>query len=436
MKYKILFVMFLFASELFAIDDLQKDTLKYGTDNEIATLIKTLKKDNDDTLDNELSDIVHNTKNPVIKSLVISFFTERGKKGLEEESVYLIENRDGMETSNILSAIEYLGKIKYENAQSNLRSLLESDEELYKTSAIRAIGKATGPDTADNTAEYLIEYYNKKEVTDENKREIIASLGETGSKKASPFLSEIIKDNEKQSLTIASILALSSIKDEETIEIIIECVQSKDPNIRSAAIESLGSFKNSEADKAIIDAFRDSYYKTRLAAIKAVREKKSADAVPYLKFRAENDEVPAVKEEAIRALGEIGNSETESILEGIFNDKKMPDKNRVLAAQMLIKIDASKYADAVIARIDESKRLNQKQTYNSLLSVISKAKTDKVKDLTRRLFDSKDAVEKSFAIELSAINNFSSFAPLIEKIAEENNSGLSRRAKEVLEKLN
>ncbi|MDR2510408.1 MAG: HEAT repeat domain-containing protein [Spirochaetaceae bacterium] len=416
-------------------EETQRDILKYGTDNEISELIKTLKKDNAEYLDGELFELVRDTRNSVIRAQVIVFFTERGKDGLEKEAVDLIENRDDVEASNVLAAISYLGKVKYGKAQPALRSLLEAGEERYTAAAIRAIGGAVNSGNADETAAFLIDYYEKKNPAEDLQREIVWALGETGAGKASAFLADIITTNERPALSIAALDAAGKIAGKEAREAVIDAVSSKDPNVRAGAVGALARFEGDDVDKTLLDAFRDSYYRTRLAAVKAAGTRKLKAAVPYLKFRAEKDETPAVREEAARSLGGIGNAECADALEKIFTDKKTPDKLRGVCAEMLLKIDADRYAEQIVSAFDEAKRTNQKQLSNALINALSKAKTKKVIPLTRRLFASKDALDKAFALELTAINGFSELTPEVRRLAEAENSGLSRKAKDVLSRL-
>jgi HEAT repeat protein len=419
-------------------EEAQHEILLYGTDSEISALIQTLKKNKADYLDDELAALVRSTKNPQIKSAVISFFSEREKSGLENEAIYLIENRDDIESAQVLAAIDYLARIRYENAQQPLRALLEADEDSYRTLAVKALGRTTGDASADGAALYLINYYNTKTLNDDAQRELVLALGETHSKKASPFLIELVNENVRPGLTLAALGALEMIKDEAALDTIAAQLESKDPNIRAAAVGALGGFSGAAAEQTIIDAFRDSYYKTRLAAVKAAAEKKSADAVPYLKFRAENDEVQAVKEEALRALGAIGaagNGKAADALETIFDDKKTSDRNRILAAEMLAGIDGEKYAGKIIQKIDEAKRTNQKLVYNGLVAAVSKAKSEKLSALAGQLFASKNAADIAFALEITGNNRFNAFLGETQRLAQDANSGLARKANEVLEKL-
>jgi HEAT repeat protein len=431
-------LLFLFLAAAAAADDeaLQREVLKYGTDNEITDLIKTLKKENAEYLDEDLRGLVSETKNPVIKSQIMSFFAEREKSGLEKEAVVLVEKREDMDSVNVLAALEYLSKVRYAQAQDALRALLESAEERYMGAAIKAIGSAVDDKNAGETAEYLINYYENKNPPEQYQQAVILALGETGSKKAAPFLSGIVTQNERAGLTMPALIALGKIAGDDAVEVITGALSSKDPNIRASAVEALGSFSGGKVESALLDAFRDSYYKTRLAAVKAAGKRKLREAVPYLKFRAEKDEVPAVREEAIRSLAEIGTGECARVIEAIFDDKKSPDRLKSLAAKSLIETDADSYAEKIMLSLDEAKRLNQKQLYSGLMAALSKAKTGRVKPLVGRLFASKDAADKAYALELTALNRFDVFRPEVDNLATGEKSGLSRKAKEVLSTLN
>ncbi|GHU53379.1 hypothetical protein FACS1894200_13920 [Spirochaetia bacterium] len=112
--------------------------------------------------------------------------------------------------------------------------------------------------------------------------------------------------NERPVLRAAAVQALSKIGHTDGLGAIIAAVNSNDPNLRAAALEALGPFSGDEVDAVILDGFRDSFFRTRISAAKAARVRELTAAIPYLRFRVENDTVPSVREESIRALGAIG----------------------------------------------------------------------------------------------------------------------------------
>ncbi|MDR3343482.1 MAG: HEAT repeat domain-containing protein [Treponema sp.] len=411
------------------------DTIHYGTETEIAALIQTLKSENTDYLDDELITLMQNTRNRNILAGVFSFFGDRNKEGLEERAIQAIENRDDEANEIVFAAIDYLGKVKAAAAISPLEKLLDTEERRFMGSTFKALGRVSG-DKGDEVAAYLLDYYTNRNPGDENRREIITALGETGSKASVSFLADIAGNNEERVvLRIAAVDALSKIGDDTGLEAILQAVSAADPNIRSTALTALGPFSGNQVDATILESFRDSYYRTRIGAADAAAKRKLTGAVPYLRFRAENDEVPTVKDAAIRSLGAIGNQEALSSLESLFTERKTPDRVRLLAAEMLINNNADTYADQVIVELDEAKRKNQTALYNGFLKAIGGAKTKRVEDLTRRFFASGGVIEKSYALDMTANNEFRSLATEVRALTEDKNGSLARKAQGTLQKL-
>jgi HEAT repeat protein len=317
------------------------------------------------------------------------------------------------------------------------RELLESGEKRFMNAAFRSLGQVSGGnDTGSETAEYLVDYYENRDIGGENQRDIIAAIGAAGSARGVPFLAGIAGDNDARPvIRMAALEAIAKIGDPGGLDAALVCVSARDPNIRAAAVAALGPFSGKAVDNAILDAFRDSFYKTRIAAAQASGRRKFADAVPYLKFRAERDEVPKVKEEAIRALGAIANSEAISILEELFTERKNSDRVRIAAGEMIMQNEPERFLDAFIKELDDAKQKNQTALYNGLLKIIGGAKCPGLETITRRLMQDKGVIEKSIALDMAANNSLTTLAEEIKAIAGDKNENLSRKARRTLEKI-
>jgi HEAT repeat protein len=420
-------------------EERRMDTIRYGTEAEIVGLIQTLKNENADYLDDALADLVRTTRNRNILSGVFSFFGDRAKGGLEDRALQSIENRGEEANETVLAAVDYLGKVKAARAVPSLESLLDSDEQRFINAGIRALGRAAGgggEEEKDEAAEYLIDFYTNRDPGSENRREIIAALGETGSQKSGTFLADIAgNEDEQAALRMASLEALAKLGDGGGLEAVLKAAASTDPNVRASAVGALGPFSDPSVDAAILEAFRDAYYRTRIAAARAAGERKFGEAAPYLRYRAEQDEVPAVKDEAIRAMGAIGNEASVNALEALFGERKNADRVRILAAEMLLRCDADRYAARVILELDEAKAKRQTPLYNGFLRVLGGAKTRKLEDLARRFFLAGDVVEKSYALDMSANNGLTALIEEVRKLTDEKNGSLAGKARGVLEKL-
>jgi HEAT repeat protein len=420
------------------VESARLSTIRYGTETEIAALILTLKSEGADYLDHELIALVENTRNRQILSGVFTFFGDRGKEGLEDRAIRAIEERDDEANETVLTAADYLGKVKAGRGARALMDLLDSQERRFMATAFRALGRAGGADKdiSDDTADYLIDYYTNREPGDENRREIITAVGATGSSRGVSFLAEIAGGGEERiTLRIAALDALAKIGDQEGLNAIVASVASTDPNVRSSAVAALGPFSGENVDNAILEAFRDSYYRTRIAAAQASRERKLEKAIPYLRYRAERDEIPAVKDEAIRALGAIGSGECLSVIEGLFSERKNSDRVRIVSAEMLMRNDPGAYTGRLIIELDEAKTKNQTPLYNGFLKVAGESKDKTLEDLTRRFLTSGGIIEKSYALDMAANNGFRGLTEEVRALTTDKNASLARKAQRTLETL-
>jgi len=436
-KIKLLLLLFFTSLNINAqnVEESRLATIQYGTETEIAALIQTLRNENADYLDTELIALIENTRNQRILSGVFGFFGEREKNGLEERALRAIAERDEETNETILSAIDYLGRVKYAQASSVIMDLLDTEERRFLSSGFRALGRASSSDSAlaDEAAEFMIDYYEYRNPGSDNQREIITAIGATGSLKGVSFLAGIASNtDERIPLRIAALDALSKIGDPEGLEAVLACVSTNDPNVRSAAVAALGPFSGDAVDSAILDAFRDSYYRTRIAAAQASRDRRLAAAVPYLRYRAERDEVPNVKDEAIRALGAIANEEAVSVLDSLFTERKNADRVRLVAAEMLMKNAPDSNLRQLIIELDEAKTRNQTALYNGLLrvigeTVISGDKTD-MENITRRFLRTGTIIEKSYGLDMAVNNNLVMLSDEIKSLTTDRNESLARKA--------
>ncbi|MDR2796909.1 MAG: HEAT repeat domain-containing protein [Treponema sp.] len=427
-------------------DEQRLDTIRYGTETEIAALIQTLKSErtsalqskSENTLDDALIAVTQTTRNQNILSGVLSFFGDRDKKGLEQRAIKAIEEREDEANETVMAAIDYLGKVKAADALEPLEKLLDAQEQGFMGSAFRALGRVASGGSAqdkDDTAAYLMDFYTNRNPPDISRRDIILALGETGSQAGVSLLIEIAENNqERGGLRMVALEGLAKIGDSSGLDAILQALSSTDPNVRSTAVSALGPFSGKSVDDAILESFRDSYYRTRIGAASAAGTRKLTEAIPYLQYRAERDEVPSVRDEAIKALGAIGTAEAQAILERLFVERKHPNRIRIRAAEMLLLNNPEAYTEKVIIELDDAKKTNQTSLYNGFLGALSEAKTKKVEDLVRRFLNSGGVIEKSYALDMILRNELRSLAPEVRPLmTDEKNTGLARKARNTLE---
>jgi hypothetical protein len=94
-----------------------------------------------------LINLVETTRNQQILSGVFTFFGDRGKEGLEDRAIRAIEERDDEANETILTAADYLGKVKAGRGVRALMALLDSQERRFMAAAFRALGRAAARET-------------------------------------------------------------------------------------------------------------------------------------------------------------------------------------------------------------------------------------------------------------------------------------------------
>jgi len=421
------------------INELRRDIVRFGTETEIAALMQELREEGTDSLDNEIIALTRHTNNHNILAVAFNFFGERERTGLEERAIYAVEERFDEHSETVLAAIDYLGRIGATEAIPVLREVAESEERRFLTNTIRALGRIGGAASgrvADDMAEYLVEFYEDRDLDSGPQREIILALGTNGSAAAVEFLSAIADNSESgQFLRIASLESLSQIGNPRGLDAVLASVSAGEPHVRAAAVQALGPFSGSAVDAAILDAFRDSHERTRIAAAHASRDRRLVAAVPYLRFRATRDESQAVREHSIRALGAIDNSESMQVIEELFIERRNSARVRTTSGEMLMQNSPDRFLDTFIEEMDEARRRNLTALYNSFLGILSRTTARNMEPITRRLMAERGIIERSYALEIAANNNLVSLADEIRVLTEDNNQGLARRATRTLERL-
>jgi HEAT repeat protein len=429
------------------LEEQRLDTLRFGTETEVAALIQTLRNEKVSYLDDELIRIARATRNRSILSGILGFFGETEKSGLEERAIRAITERDEEANETVLAAVDYLGKVKAGDAVDCLEELIIAGEARFLNNAIRALGRLEGGDSyqspdgvelTDRTAAFLLDYYHNRGPGDETRREIVVALGETGSKEAVSFLSALAKNtSERAALRMAALEALSKVSSDEGLDAVIEAVSSSDPNIRSSAVAALGPYSGELVDNTILEAFRDSYYRTRIGAATAAGQRRLESAVPYLRYRAENDEVPQVRDEAIKALGAINNAEAMGILDMLFSERRNSDRVRIAAAEMLLQNNSAQYGSRVLQEMEDAQTRNQTALYNGFVRVMSAAKGPGLEGIAARFLTRGGVIERSLGLDLVLNNELRSLANEVRVLLDERAYGASiaRKAQSTLEKL-
>ena len=264
-------------------------TLRFGIDDEVVDVITSIRSEKDESYNEELLDILVLTGNTKIKLPILSFFEEQESDIAAEYTLSVL--RDAADDYDVdekvlTASISYSGTIKNIDSVEFLYKLSQFNKPMIAAAAIRTLGK-----TGDTTyAEKFLERLQDDDFEDDEvelRESSILLMGELKYEPAVITLIDIVQDDSYSSVARRYACdSLGRIGDEKAIPVLKDLLNDPDSILRSYVLTSLAYFDNDEIEDIIIQSLRDSYWRIRVAACKALSERKSADSVDILIYKA------------------------------------------------------------------------------------------------------------------------------------------------------
>lgn len=408
----------------------RRDTIRYGIEAEILDLVKRLGDEREDAYNADLARLLGSTKSPRIKVAILDFFASLEWKGVEEQTLALVEDRDLQDPSVVSSALGYLAAVRSKDALRFSAKIVEEDDKKLLPALIRLMGRAGGAPEE----ELLLGWFESDAATESLRQEAIKALGEIGSAKAAERLAALAKDPEKNKATrMYACEALGKIKDAQAVPALVAAANGDDPNVRAAAVEALASFGTGTSDQAIVEALRDSFVRTRIAACKAIASRRIDSAADFLRYKASNDPEKAVRTEALRSLATLG-GESFAFLRERMDDRKADIPTRALCFGLLARKDPSSSMSALVARLSTEASEKDRSLYTALVRELANAQdAPEAWPLARIVLADKDPLMRIGAVEWARKSKPAGAAAELERLSREDPSELIRkRAAEAL----
>ncbi len=423
-----------------------KETLLYGIDSEILTVLDKIKETKERSLDKLLLQTLKETTNTDIRKALIEIFANEKNLDAYDEILKILKNYDEELDDTILASLDYIKRVAKEVKESKtirsaeledaLKDIIDYGNSAIASSAVRALGMV-GKDKG-TLSEYLLKKLDDAEVPESVKNSIVLALGDLKSKSAVEKLIKIVKDQDaNRVLRMYACEALGKIGDKKAIPAIRKIFREKDALLRAYAASSLAMFAiNKDTLRVLMDGLKDSNWRVRVQSAKALAKAKSPDAIPILRYKVLNDPVKQVKVESLKALGAIGSKKAHKIVVGVFKDKKLSYMLRGEALKVLAKEGLDKNMSIIKEVLNECNPKYEARFIQTIAQVLAGTKSTKDKKILEGLLDSKDPVIRIYAIRGIALNRFKDLRGRLEAIAEDDPvNSVKREARTALDKL-
>jgi HEAT repeat protein len=408
----------------------RRDTIRYGIDSEIGDLIKDLATEKDGRYNDDLLNVLANSHSPKLRAAILDFYSSIEWHGAEKVALGLLEDRDNQDVDLVGSALSYAASIRSKEALRVSGGIIKEDNKKLLIPLVRLMGRAGGAAEED----LLLGWFDGDSSTPALKEEAIKALGEIGSTKSAERLGKLVLDETAgKAERMFACAALAKIKEASSVGPLVKAANDADPNVRTSALEALGSFADGSgasgetARGAIAEGLRDSFAKARIAACKAAAEGKVAQALPFLRYKAQNDPEKSVKIEAFRSLAAIG-GDSFVFLRGRLEDPKEDTALRALCFGLLARYDPVGSGPVLEARLRTEAAEKERSFYTDLAREISNAdKAPGIGFLARVLLSDKEYLIRIAAIEWIRKNKAQDLKPDLERLSKDDPSDMIRK---------
>lgn len=411
-------------------DGKRRETIQFGTESEITSLVQELIANDDPRYSDALYDVFENSRSPAVREKILEYFAKFEDPCLEDYAVTILNDPYDEKNSTVEQAFRYVAAVKTTDAIPAVVALLESENESYFLPALTTLGEIGG----DEVAEYLVDFLERSDLTTPQRQQLMRVLGKLQAVETWESLVEIAQDEGENGFVRAyAAEAIGAMKKAESVEILAKLFESSDPNLRCYVIKGISNFDTAEAQSLVIQGIKDSQYKVRLEAISAAEKMKIAESVPYLIYRAKNDSEKQVKDKALEALAKLGTGESNSYLLGQLADKKSSDTVKYSIAEALLKYTKSGRAEIASLASELVKDEKRKPFCLTIGKLLAKYPESAFASVCEEYLSSKDYAVCAAGLDIYNAGKFPGAESAVRKIAEETKpSANQKRARKIL----
>jgi len=408
----------------------KQETILYGIETEILSLIKDLIANDDPRFSNELYDLFYSTKSVQVREKLIEYFTKQKDPCIEDYAVEILDDPYDTKDSTVELLFRYVSEVKTKEAIPCIMNLLDSEDETYFTGALAAIGEIGG----ESEAEHLVEYLERDDFTVPQRQNLMKVLGKLQALSTWEKLCEICQDEEENSFVrMYAAEAIGNMKLPDSIPILVDLFENSDPNFRVYVVKGISNFDTKDSKNIIIQGIKDAHWKVRQESILCAQKMKISDAVPYIIYRAKNDPEKVIKDKAFEALSKMNNSEANKFLIEQITDDKASDSAKNSACKVLLEnanVGQTQIAELALKIVKDDRR---KPLRYNIGKIIAKHSSSAFGQVCYEYLCSKDAQTCALGLDMYASGRYEIALNKVEEIAKNDKAGANqKKAKKIL----
>ncbi len=404
--------------EIKSLSEERLETLQFGIDSEITTLIDALEKEKNEEFFDELVKILSSSNNNDLKSRILTYFKGASFGGAQEAALPILENWEDENQDLLIAVVNYFSDFRNDTADEIIFQLISSDDTAVASSALRAAGKS-GRTDFESTLRTL---YEDPDFSENLKPNIILALGDLKSYDSVPFLSAIAEDDDQESIIRRYACdSLRKIGDPAAIGSIEKAYATDDVILRSYAMYAMSGFKDADVVPFLIEGLKDSYVKVRISAAQGLGDLQAKEAIPILQYKARKDPEQSVRIESVKALGLIGTKDSYNFLRELFSDRKVPLSLRRESLHRLVVNDLDSSISVIKGVIEEEWGAPRSPLLESIGLELSTAESGKLESIFARFLDHSSITMKLYGLRGLEKNGVGSQKERVEQLTEEGN---------------
>lgn len=420
--------------EVISITEEREETLLYGIDSEIISLLETLKNEDNQEFAEFVVPIIENTKRGDVIYAIYDYFDGIEFYESRETALQSLLNYDELTDKLIIRLIQYLGDYDHPDYGDLLFDLTTHEKTIIAQTAIKGIGEIGDRRFDDD----LLDLYDDPDTGSAVKSMLIKTYGELQIESARDKVISILRDeDEESSLRWNAAAALGAYGTQADYDVLTQYLADGDPNLRSFVLEAILQFEDIDIAPVLIDALRDSYWKVRVTASRILGERQEERAIAILEYKVRKDPENRVKQEALRALGDIGTDETFDFLVSQFVSDKTEISLRYICLDKMVSQDANRALDSINTVVDQEWEKEESPLLEYIATVIGRNEITQGEDLYLRMLDHDKLVVKIGGIRGVGLNRFSAGEERLRSMYENPkvSNSVKRHVKDALDRL-